>query len=174
MHEPEGALATLPSKTERRMWQQVRQQTFGGVRLHEDHVMWNAGVVGIPAARAAASIALALRLCDDMSRQQVTPRLIEQLALSVALAEMGPLQAAAPYIGHYWSTKAEWNEAIAAFLLESHLCQRSVADEVAAMGYFDYQQIPVKQRVKSTQGRLEKLVRRLFPPQNITYIQPEQ
>ena len=88
------------------MWQQVRQQTFGGVRLHEDHVMWNAGVVGIPAARAAASIALALRLCDDMSRQQVTPRLIEQLALSVALAETGPLQAAAPYIGHYWSTKA--------------------------------------------------------------------
>jgi len=174
MHEAEGALATLPSKTERRMWQQVRQQTFGGVQLHEKHVMWNAGVVGIPAVKATETIGLALRICDDMSRQQVTPRLIEQFALSVALAEMGPLQAAAPYIGHYWSTKEEWNEAITAFLLESHLYQRSVADEVAAMATFDYQTIPVKKRVKSTQGRLEKLVRRLFPPQSITYITPAE
>ncbi|MBC6612761.1 hypothetical protein H8B15_17695 [Hymenobacter sp. BT507] len=174
MHEAEGKLATLPSKTEQRMWQQVRQQTFGGIQMHEQHTMWNAGVVGIPAAQATETIALALRICDDMSRQQVTPRLIEQFALSVALAEMGPLQAASPYIGHYWSTKEEWNEAITAFLLESHLYQRSIADEVAAMATFEYRTIPIKKRVKSTQGRLEKLVRRLFPPQNITYIKPTE
>lgn len=30
MHELEGALSALPSKTEQRMWQQVRGQAFGG------------------------------------------------------------------------------------------------------------------------------------------------
>ena len=50
------------------------------MHLTEQHVMWNAGVVGIPAAGAGAGITLALRICDDLSRQQVTPRLIEQFA----------------------------------------------------------------------------------------------
>ncbi|MBT9393367.1 hypothetical protein KLP40_09350 [Hymenobacter sp. NST-14] len=171
MHEAEGPLSALTSKTEQRMWQQVRQQTFGGVTMEAGHVMWNAGVVGIPASRAAA-LPLALRICDDLSRQQVTPRLIEQFALSVALAETGPLAAASPAIGHYWSTKAEWNAAISAFLLESHLRGRSVAEEVAALADFRYGTLPVKHRVRSTRGRLEKLVGRLFPPRDVTFIEP--
>ncbi len=171
MHEPEGALSQLASKTEQRMWQQVRQHSFGGVAMRKDHQMWNAGVVGIPAGRAAAAIALALRICDDLSRQGVTPRLIEQFALSVALAETGPLAAAAPQIGHYWSTKTEWNAAISAFLLESYLCQRTVAEEVAALARFDYHALPVKHRVRSTRGRLEKLMGRLFPPREVSYIE---
>ncbi|SDX75357.1 hypothetical protein [Hymenobacter psychrophilus] len=171
MHEPEGALSQLASKTEQRMWQQVQQHTFGGVAMREDHQMWNAGVVGIPAGRAAEAIALALRICDDLSRQGVTPRLIEQFALSVALEETGPLGAAAAHIGHYWSTKTEWNSAISAFLLESHLQERTVVEEVAALADFDYRALPVKHRVRSTQGRLEKLVRRMFPPRQVTYIE---
>ena len=88
----------------------------------------------------------------------------------MALAETGPLEAAAPHIGHYWSTKTEWNAAISAFLLESHLQERTVAEEVAALADFDYRALPVKHRVRSTQGRLEKLVGRLFPPREVTYI----
>ena len=66
MHEPEGRLAALGSKTEQRMWAQTRQQAFGGVRIGAQHAMWNAGVVGIPAEGAPAAIALALAVCDEL------------------------------------------------------------------------------------------------------------
>ena len=169
MHEREGALAQLRSKTDRRMWQQVRQRDFGGLRIDEGHAMWNAGVVGIPAGQAAATIALALRLCDDFSRAHVTPRLIEQFALSVALAETGKLQPARPYIAHYWSTKSEWNEHIAAFLLESHLQQRTVAEEIEALQNFNFQCVPVKKMLSNTHWRMHHLVNRIFPPREIVY-----
>ena len=172
MHEAEAPLATLPSKTERRMWQQVKGQTFGGITIHEKHQMWNAGVVAIPAPRNLEAIALALRICDDLSAQQVTPRLIEQFALSVALAETYPMREARPYIGHYWSTKEEWNVSIGAFLLESHLKQRSTAAELEALGSFDYQTLPVKKIARNTQHRLNKLVGKLLPPREVEFISP--
>ena len=173
MHEREGPLAALSSKTERRMWKQVGQKTFGGVRLHERHAMWNAGVVGIPAGQALQAIELALRICDDFSRQSVTPRLIEQFALSVALEEVYSLHAAQSYIGHYWSTKDEWNEQITAFLLESHLKKRTVLEELTALEKFDFQSIPVKKRLKNIRWRLLNLVDRLFPPKEVIYARPK-
>lgn len=169
MHEPEGALAALGSKTEKLMWRQAGGQTVGGVRLHERHTMWNAGVVGIPAQGGPAAIALALAICDDLSRQGVTPRLIEQFALSVALQERFELRAARPYIGHYWSNKNEWNEAIATFLLESGLKGRTVEQEVAALADFDFRAVPVKKTLKNTHWRLVRLVDRLFPPRETVY-----
>ena len=66
MHEPEGALAALPSKTEQLTWRQLRSRELGGFILTRQHVMWNAGVVGVPAARSGAAITLALRLCDGV------------------------------------------------------------------------------------------------------------
>ena len=170
MHEPEGALAALGSKTERRMWQQVGGKPFGGLVLHERHGMWNAGVVGVPAQGATAAITLALAICDDLSRAGVTPRLIEQFALSVALQKRFELRAARPYIGHYWSNKTEWNDSIAAFLLESQLKSRSVVEEVAAVGSFNFGAVPVKKRLKNTRWRLYRLVDRLFPPKEIVHI----
>jgi hypothetical protein len=172
MHESEGPLASLTSKTERRMWQQVKDHTFGGIAMHERHHMWNAGVVGIPAPHNLKAIALALRICDELCEQQVTPRLIEQFALSVALAETYNLQEARPYIGHYWSTKEEWNASISAFFLESHLKNRTVEAELEALSAFDYQKLPIKKKLRNTQHRLEKLVRRLLPPKQIEFIEP--
>jgi len=169
MHEPEGALAALSSKTEKLMWRQTGGKTFGGVRLNEQHTMWNAGVVGIPAQGGPEAIALALAICDDLSRQGVTPRLIEQFALSVALQEQFTLRAARPYIGHYWSNKDEWNEAISTFLLESSLKSRTVEEEVAALATFDFRIVPVKKTLKNTRWRLVHLVDRLFPPRETVY-----
>ena len=126
--------------------------------------------VAIPAARSAEAIALALRICDDLCRQQVTPRLIEQFALSVALAETCGLQPARPYIGHYWSTKELWNEPISRFLLTSHLQNRTLAQDLAALDAFDFQALPIKQRVRNTQSRLENLTRRLLPPRDAEYL----
>ena len=170
MHAPEGLLSALPSKTERRMWQQVRGKTFGGVTITPRHAMWNAGAIGVPAQRNHEAIALALRICDDLCRQQVTPRLIEQFALSVALAETQGLHPAKPYIGHYWSTKALWNEPISRFLLTSHLQNRSLAQDLAALDTFDFHALPIKQRVHNTQSRLENLMRRLWPPRDVEYL----
>lgn len=171
MHEPEGTLAALPSKTERLMWQQLRGQPWAGITLTGKHLMWNAGVVGVPAPRAAAAIGLALALCDAWCAAGVTRRLIEQLALSVALAETGPLAAASASIGHYWSAKPEWSQPITAFLLDSFLHNRSVAAEVAALADFDLGAQPVKQRVKNTRGRLENLAQKLFPNQQQVFWQ---
>jgi hypothetical protein len=171
MHEPEGELASLSSKTERLMWQQLRGQAWASITLTGRHLMWNAGAVGIPAARATPAIGLALALCDAWCAAGVTRRLIEQLALSVALAETGPLAAASASIGHYWSAKPEWNQPIAAFLLASFLQVRSIEAEVAALASFDFKAQPIKQRVKSTRGRLENLALKLFPNQEQTYWQ---
>ncbi|SNR71154.1 MULTISPECIES: hypothetical protein [Hymenobacter] len=171
MHEPEGALAALGSKTEKRMWQQIGRKTFGGITLHERHQMWNAGVVGIPAQGGPEAIALALRICDDLSRAGVTPRLIEQFALALALQERFELRPARPFIGHYWSNKEEWNEAIASFLLESSLKGRSVTEDVAAVAHFNFQAVPVVKKLKNTRWRLVRLVDRLFPPRQVRYVE---
>lgn len=170
MHEQEGLLSALPSKTERRMWQQVQGQSFGGVALTPQHAMWNAGAVGLPAARSQEAIALALAICDDLCRRQVTPRLIEQFALSVALAETYGLQSARPYIGHYWSTKEAWSELIGRFLLTSHLQNRTLAQDLAALDAVDFRALPIKQQVRSTLGRLDGLTRRLLPPRNVEHL----
>ena len=170
MHEPEGRLSALPSKTERRMWQQVQGQVFGGVTITPQQLMWNAGVVGVPAQRNHEAIALALSICDDQCRQQVTPRLIEQFALSVALDEVQGLHAARPYIGHYWSTKEPWNKLISQFLVTSHLQNHTLAQDLAALEDIDFTALPVKQRVRNTQSRLENLTRRLLPPRDVEYL----
>jgi hypothetical protein len=166
MHEPEGQLATLPSKTERLMWRQLRGRSWEGISLAPSTFMWNAGVVGIPAGRVASAISLALRLCDAWCAAGVTRRLIEQLALSVALAETGPLAAAKSSIGHYWSAKPEWNKQINTFLLKSLLKNHTITQQVAALEDFDFEAQPLKQRVKATRGRLETLAERLFPNQD--------
>ena len=170
MHEKEGCLAALTSKTDRRMWQQVQGHRFGGVTITKEHAMWNAGVVAIPAQRRREAISLALSICDGMSDQQVTPRLIEQFALSVALSEIYAMQEARPYIGHYWSTKKEWNESIGAFLLESHLKQHNVEADISALDKFDFQLNPVKKKTPNTQHRLNRLLSKLLPPRDIEFI----
>lgn len=173
MHEAEGCLAALTSKTDRRMWQQVQGRSFGGVTITRQHQMWNAGVVAIPAQRRQEAIGRALAICDAMSARQVTPRLIEQFALSVALSETYPMREARPYIGHYWSTKKEWNESIGTFLVESHLKQRNVAADIAALDTFDFQLNPVKKKIPNTRHRLNRLVGKLLPARDVEFITPE-
>lgn len=168
MHENEGPLAQLRSKTERLMWRQVAGQTFGGVTIGPQHAMWNAGAVGIPAGRAAEALRLALAICDEMCRRDVTRRLIEQFALSVALAETAGLQPAAPAIGHYWSNKEQWQARIEAFLTSAHLRGLSLDEELAALEAFDCRATPVGRKVRNTERRLQALLTRLLPPRTRT------
>ena len=71
MHVQEGKLSQLKSKTEQKMWSQVKALRFRNTEIGEKHAMWNAGVVAIPAARNKEAIALALHLCDSMLSPKV-------------------------------------------------------------------------------------------------------
>ena len=163
MHLNEGALSELKSKTEKLMWQQVGEKTFGGVQIQSHHAMWNAGVVGTPAHKGLGICQLALDICDDMLEANVTRRLIEQFALSIALSENGDMKSAENYIGHYWSNKEEWSVAIQRFIINSSLKNNSLASDVEDIKQFNFSKIAIQKRIPNTQKRLKKLVEKWFP-----------
>ncbi|WP_205504479.1 hypothetical protein [Rufibacter psychrotolerans] len=171
MHVCEGKLSELRSKTEKRMWQQVKGMDFGRFKLAEHHHMWNAGVVMVPAQKNQEAISLALQVCDTLCARHVTPRLIEQFALSVALEETYGLQEAKPWIAHYWGNKDEWNERISQFFLESYLQGLTLAQDIARVQQFDYKPLALVKRPKNTRKRLMNVVDRLFPVKPETFIE---
>ncbi|MDZ7898405.1 MAG: hypothetical protein U5N85_10335 [Arcicella sp.] len=170
MHLNECELSQLKSKTDKMMWQQVGNRTFGGININSNHCMWNAGVVGIPANKGQMVTELALNVCDDMLKKNITRRLIEQFSLSVALSEKGNLQAAEPFIGHYWSNKDEWNEAIQKFMLKSFLKGNSVQDDIEAISTFDFSKIAIQKRIPNTQLRLKKIISKWFPSEDQAFV----
>ncbi len=175
MHQDEGALTAARSKTERLMTRQMAGKTFAGFHLAGHEHQWNAGVVAVPGALAAPTLARALALCDALCDADVTRRLIEQFSLSVALATAAEqaqtkLTAADFAIGHYWSTKALWQPKISAFLLESRLKNRSRTQELAALDALDMRDTPIGHHVPNTRQRLEKLARRWFPTTQERYV----
>ncbi|MDX5420181.1 MAG: hypothetical protein LPK09_13285 [Hymenobacteraceae bacterium] len=171
MHEHEGKLSELKSKTEQTMWSQVQDKAFGGVTITANSSMWNAGVVAIPAQKNLEAIRLAQHICDDMCAAGVTRRLIEQFAIAVALEHTYGLQPASHWIGHYWSTKDDWNEAITAFFLESLLKTYTLEQDIKRMNGFNYSTLPIRKKVKNTRIRLIKLVEKLFPTKHFAYVE---
>lgn len=170
MHLNEGKLSLLRSKTERMMWKQVGKKSFGGVVIQPNHCMWNAGVVALPALKGMNIVKMALAICDNMLLAKVSRRLIEQFALSVAMAEFGDLKPASESIGHYWANKVEWNEVIQRFLADSFLGSRSLEQDIAIVKQWDFAKTPVQKRVPNTQTRLKKLIEKLFPAENIQHV----
>ena len=107
MHLNEGALGTLNTKTERRTLRELDQKTFQGITTTAQSAMFNAGVIALPPGYGEA-IEQAIALCDSYLETQAPPRLLEQLALSLALNKNHLLKEAQPFIAHYWSTKDWW------------------------------------------------------------------
>lgn len=163
MHLNEGALCKLKSKTEKLMWKQVGNKTFGGIQIQSHHAMWNAGVVGIPANKGLKICQLALDICDDMLVANVTRRLIEQFALGVALSENGDIKSAESYIGHYWSNKEEWSIAIQRFIINSTLKNNTLSSDIEDIKQFNFSKIAILKRIPNTQKRLKKIVEKWFP-----------
>lgn len=170
MHLNEGKLSQRKSKTERLMWKQVKNKTFAGITIHENHCMWNAGVIAIPANKCEPISRLAVDIADGMLASKVTPYFIEQLALSIALTENEDVQAADKYIGHYWSNKDEWTDKIYKFIITSTLKNNSVEDDIEAISQFNFSEKPVLKRVPNTQIRLKKLVEKWFPSKDKIFI----
>ncbi|MCP9234997.1 hypothetical protein [Lewinella sp. JB7] len=158
MHAREGTLAELPTRTERRMWQQCENRSFGGLTVDGASTMYNAGVVGLSAGGAARAVEIALRICDDMCAAGVIRRLIEQFALSVALASAGRLAAANFCIGHYWGNKEGWNTYTADFFLEHHLRATSLDEQLAAAGRVDFGVLPIYGKSSRTRDKLVRWV----------------
>ena len=146
MHLPEHRLADAPTKTERQMWKVLRGGRFGALPVDARTTMWNAGVVGVPAATAASTLAAALAACDAMCETRARRRLLEQLAFSMALAASGTLRDARREVLHYWGNKSGWQEAIDAFWLTSRLEARSLAQDIAAFEAADHIDRPTESR----------------------------
>ncbi len=158
MHAREGIPSHLPTSTERTMGRQTVGKTFGGVTIRPDHEMYNAGVVALSAGRALEAVHLALAICDDMCAAGVTRRLVEQLALSVALRESGGIGAANAVIGHYWGNKADWNGRIARHFTTHFLRGSSLEEQIAATRGVDFREFPVYRKSSSTQKKFHRWI----------------
>ncbi|MDB5197913.1 MAG: hypothetical protein JWP88_2284 [Flaviaesturariibacter sp.] len=170
MHECEGPMSQAATKTEKRMWQQIGNKPFAGSPIPSTASMWNAGVVGIPNTTNGAECRYALQLCDDLCAAGVTRRLIEQFSLSVALEKYYGVQPADAFIGHYWSTKDEWEPVINRVFSEAYFKGATINDVIAQLAAFDFTQLPVKKLQKNTALRLNRLVGKLFQPKAVQYI----
>ncbi len=118
MHLDEGC----PSEMKERslsMWQTVNGRTFAGVTISNQHHMWNAGVVAIPAAQVVKATNMALAICDGMLDEGSEPVTVEQYALSIALFESSvQMIAADQWIGHYWHYKYHWCSYISKYFVK--------------------------------------------------------
>jgi hypothetical protein len=152
------------------MWRQINNNTYGGVTINAKYSMWNAGVIGIPAAHGAEIIEKTLQICDDMLRIDVTRRLIEQYAFSVALANITTLKEAQNQIGHYWSNKEDWNKFITTFFIEHTLQHHTKGEIIASVKNIDFNKMPVYVDKPNTNGRLKKKIDAFFPNRKEIFI----
>ncbi len=159
MHMNEGKLSALKSKPETIMWKQVAKKSFGGIVISADHYMWNASVVGLPSKIGMNIVKLALIICDNMLLAKVNKKLIEQFALSVAMAEFGNVKPASENIGHYNRNNIEWNAVINRFLQESLLCVRPLDQDIEIVRNWDFTAISVQQRVAVKRINLKRYLR---------------
>ena len=170
MHACEGPLAVAASKTEKRMWNQVKGRSFGKLVIASTQHMWNAGVVATPNTANQADIELALQICDDMCAAGVTRRLIEQFSLSVALDKTYSLTAASECVAHYWSHKDAWNVFISRFFMQAYLQRWSLPQIINAIQELDFSRLPILFIQRNTGLRLHRTINRLFHARQIKYV----
>lgn len=169
MHINEGRMPDLKTKTEKLMWKQIHNKTFGGVLMTTDQCMWNAGTIGV-SHLDKNSLKLALQICDEMCALGVTRRLIEQFAFSAALNQYSPLQAVDHIIGHYWGNKGQWNALINSFFLKHFFTDKKQADLVVEIQKIDLKQLAVRIKVSNTRLRLQKKIYSLFPDREPIFV----
>ena len=172
MHEREGCLSEFSSKTESAMWQALRGGCYNEVSVNESTAMWNAGVIAIPGQISQQVADHAVHLCDSLCATQAPWRLLEQFAFSLALAQQGPLEPAARWIGHYWGNKDDWNAAIAEFCLTSKLKAHTLEQDLQALDGFDYSAIALRRKTKSSKKRLVRWLNQLMPDKNLQFFSP--
>ncbi|MDD1793600.1 hypothetical protein LRP50_10715 [Enterovibrio sp. ZSDZ42] len=169
MHENEGKLCGMTSKTPRNMWKSLQGKTFAGVTINEDTEMWNAGVIALHRSHAKQTISLAIDICDEICKTDCPRRLVEQFAFSVALKHSSILTAAENQIGHYWGNKPDWNAKIVDFFMFSTLSGSSFEEDLARVQTLELSTLPTVYKEKSIKGKVNKLLDRVFPPKEVQY-----
>ena len=142
MHKNEG-MPYLTRGASRRLWQVVKGKRYADILMEEGMEMWNSGVMGVPASKAKEVCELALRLCDEMLADGVRSFNVEQFCFSVALQQVcGRIQAAEPYICHYWGNKEGWCQRIEEFFMRSYMEGRSVEQDIQHVREMDFTATP--------------------------------
>lgn len=158
MHRDEGCPSDMKEKS-LRMWQTVGGRTYGGITIGQEHHMWNAGVVAIPAIVAGEMLDLALTICDGMLDDKAEPVVIEQYSLSVAMKERTErMLEARSWIGHYWHNKLYWSAYIADFFVRSYRLGNTVEDDIMRIRKTNlrgvHRRILVKRTIAKLLGKL--------------------
>ncbi len=171
MHEQEGLLSVLSSKTEKKMWQSLQNKTFANHHITEQTAMWNAGVIALPANIAINTIQNAIQACDEMCHTDCTRRLIEQFAFSLASNACNNLQPANQEIAHYWGNKDGWNSLIKDFFMHCELTQNTLEEKIDLIKLVDAKSRPIIKKEKRIKRLLHNIIDKLIPSKQITYYQ---
>lgn len=175
MHNNEGKLSECRTRSGSRMWNGIKNHTFGDITLSENDDMWNAGVIGVPANICSEFIDSAIRICDDICKKIPIMFLIEQFSASVALQRKVEMQSASSWIGHYWGNREGWNKLISAFITESYMKDYTIDEDIERMRRFNFGQIPIALIPTNTERKLLRLINKYFKPKvhsTLEYIVP--
>lgn len=171
MHKKEYVLEDKPDNTVKKMYSSLLGKKLENIEINAQSAMWNAGVIAIPAEKAAQIIQHSLQLCDAMCATNCPRRLIEQFAFSLALNHGAKLLPCDQYIGHYWGNKTEWNQLISQFFVQAKLKNFSVEQCISEAQQTDWYALPLSKKIRNTNQKLTKWINRLFGAKNIRYFQ---
>ena len=116
MHECEGIISSGSNSTFRKMEKMFRKRGLtakDGTPLY-DMPMWNSGVTGYNNIFLPGLPDEIMQLKDDIYPRDHSIRIIGQFSVTVKLLEHGKINAALPYVLHYWNLR-ETKSIFAAF-----------------------------------------------------------
>jgi hypothetical protein len=151
LHKPEYVIGESRRRGNRRMWESLRDRSFGGWRVLPTDAMWNAGVVGLRSDDASL-VNDALVMHDAIASAGADHPFLEQLTTSVVFGRTKRLKAAAPYFAHYWGNKAGWDGEIRKRMARAR-------DWTLEQAADEYRQNPINLPLEVRPTRLQKLGR---------------
>ena len=169
MHRREGSPKDI-SHTAQRLWKGAVGRTYGGITIGKQHLMWNAGVVGLPNEKISDTVSCAISLCDGMLNDGNIEFITEQYSYSIALAEHTSLMASSDLIGHYWGNAKDWRQKTTEIFIRSYLNNSSLEEELAALDINALCQTPVFVHRSHRGVQLQSLISRLFPDKNKQFV----
>lgn len=130
LHEFEYILSRRGRSGDRKLWRQLDGRSAGGLAIRDPAPMWNAGLIGIGAAKLGLADQV-LAMTDELTAAGVKGTLVEQLCWSLRLSADGRLRDAGAWYDHYWGNKPGWDEAINARLSRILVEGRDLAGAIA-------------------------------------------
>lgn len=151
LHKLEYVIGASRRRGNRRMWESLRDRSFGGWKVLSTDAMWNAGVVGLRSDDAQL-VGDALTMHDAVAGAGLNHLFLEQLATSVVFGRTTRLRPAAPYFAHYWGNKAGWDAEIRRRMARAKGWTLAQAAE-------DYRQRPINLPLEVRPTRWQKVKR---------------